>query len=140
MHSLCESFATPCVDSSKWPQCVRDGSTALRVVLQEIVELQVLLNIAGAVALLLWAARMVRTGIERAFGPALRRHIARAVAARGRAFASGLFVALALQSADCNRTVGNEFCRWRLDGQCACARGDAGRGSWISISGHDSFA
>jgi len=42
---------------------------------------------------------MVRTGIERAYGPALRRHMARAVAARGRAFVSGLVVSLALQSA-----------------------------------------
>lgn len=61
--------------------------------------LENLLNIAGAVALLLWAARMVRTGIERAFGPALRRNMARAVGGRGRAFASGLVVSLALQSA-----------------------------------------
>jgi phosphate:Na+ symporter len=61
--------------------------------------LEVLLQIAGGVALLLWAARMVRTGIERAYGPALRRTLAYASRGRGRAFGAGVGVALALQSA-----------------------------------------
>jgi len=36
-----------------------------------------LLNIAGGVALLLWATRMVRTGIMRAYGSDLRRFLGR---------------------------------------------------------------
>ena len=61
--------------------------------------LEVLLQIAGGVALLLWAARMVRTGIQRAYGPALRRTLAHAAQSRLHAFASGTGVALAVQSA-----------------------------------------
>lgn len=34
-----------------------------------------LLHLAGAVALLLWATRMVRTGVERAYGDRLRRRL-----------------------------------------------------------------
>ncbi len=34
------------------------------------------LNVIGSVALLLWGVRMVRTGLTRAFGAALRRAIA----------------------------------------------------------------
>lgn len=59
--------------------------------------IEILLQIAGGVALLLWAARMVRTGIERAYGAHLRRTLA--YAARGRTRAFGVMVALALQSA-----------------------------------------
>ena len=36
---------------------------------------ELLLNIAGGVALLLWATRMIRTGIMRAYGAELRRLI-----------------------------------------------------------------
>ena len=31
-----------------------------------------LVDLAGAVALLLWGVRMVQTGVQRAFGPRLR--------------------------------------------------------------------
>lgn len=61
--------------------------------------IEVLLQIAGGVALLLWAARMVRTGIERAYGANLRRTLAYAAGGRSRAFGAGVMVALALQSA-----------------------------------------
>ena len=61
--------------------------------------IEVLLQIAGGVALLLWAARMVRTGIERAYGAHLRRTLAYAARGRARAFGAGVMVALALQSA-----------------------------------------
>jgi phosphate:Na+ symporter len=61
--------------------------------------IEVLLQIAGGVALLLWAARMVRTGIERAYGAHLRRTLAYAARGRIRAFGAGVMVALALQSA-----------------------------------------
>ncbi len=60
---------------------------------------QTLLNLAGGVALLLWATRTVRTGIERAYGAGLRRTMARALSGKIQAVLSGLFVSLALQSA-----------------------------------------
>lgn len=56
-----------------------------------------LLHLSGAVLLLLFAVRMVRTGIERAFGPRLHRAIGRP---RGTItmMASGLLMAMVLQS------------------------------------------
>jgi len=60
---------------------------------------EVLLQVAGGVALLLWAARMVRTGIERAWGAGLRRTLGHAARGRLRAFGAGCAVALSLQSA-----------------------------------------
>lgn len=56
-----------------------------------------LLNIAGAVALLLWAARMVRTGVDRAHGARLRRFLQRAAATRAGAAAAGMLMAIGLQ-------------------------------------------
>lgn len=59
---------------------------------------ELLLNIAGGVALLLWAARMIRTGILRAYGGELRRLLARSTQNRLSAFAMGLGVTGILQS------------------------------------------
>jgi phosphate:Na+ symporter len=39
-----------------------------------------LLNLAGAIALLLWGVHMVQSGVQRAFGPDLRRFLARRLA------------------------------------------------------------
>jgi len=61
--------------------------------------LLVLLHLAGAVTLLLWAVRMVRTGVERAYGAALERTLKGARGGRFRAVALGAFVAVLLQSA-----------------------------------------
>jgi phosphate:Na+ symporter len=58
-----------------------------------------LLTLLGAVALLLWGVRMVRTGMTRAFGPALRTAIGRASRDRVSAFAAGIGVTAVLQSA-----------------------------------------
>jgi len=58
-----------------------------------------LLQIAGAVMLLLYAVRMVRTGFERATGPALRRSISRAASGPLVGVFSGMTVAVMLQSA-----------------------------------------
>lgn len=58
----------------------------------------VLLNLAGAVALLLWATRMVRTGVERAYGDRLRRRLATLLQSPLAAIAAGLVLAVALQS------------------------------------------
>ncbi len=58
-----------------------------------------LLNVAGAAALLIYAVRMVRTGVERAFAVQLRRWLRASTGNRIAAAGSGAFVALLLQSA-----------------------------------------
>jgi phosphate:Na+ symporter len=57
-----------------------------------------LLDLAGAVALLLWGVRMVQTGVQRAFGPRLRLVLAAALRTRLNAFLAGLGVTAVLQS------------------------------------------
>jgi phosphate:Na+ symporter len=57
-----------------------------------------LIDLAGAVALLLWGVHMVQSGIERAFGPDLHRFLAAALKGRGRACLAGLAVTAVLQS------------------------------------------
>ena len=57
-----------------------------------------LLDLAGSVALLLWGVHMVQTGIQRAFGPELRRWLGTALHNRLAAFAAGLGVTAILQS------------------------------------------
>lgn len=57
-----------------------------------------LLHLAGAVTLLLWAVRMVRTGVERSQEPALRRVLRESKGGRMRAAAIGAGVAVVLQS------------------------------------------
>ncbi len=57
-----------------------------------------ILNLLGGVALLIWATRMVRTGILRAFGENLRHVIARATDSRIKACLAGIAVAASLQS------------------------------------------
>ncbi|MEX0406889.1 Na/Pi cotransporter family protein [Aquibium sp. LZ166] len=59
----------------------------------------VLLNLAGAVALLLWATRMVRTGVERAYGDILRHRLRRILRNPVSAVFAGAGLAVALQSA-----------------------------------------
>lgn len=59
----------------------------------------ILLHLAGAVALLLWATRMVRSGFERLIGPRERSAIREALKNRLTAAASGLFLAVLFQSA-----------------------------------------
>jgi phosphate:Na+ symporter len=60
--------------------------------------LDTVLNVVGSVALLLWGVRMVRTGLTRAFGAALRRAIAACSRDRFTAFAGGLGLTGLLQS------------------------------------------
>lgn len=57
-----------------------------------------LIELAGAVALLLWGVRMVQTGVQRAFGPRLRALLAAALRTRWRAFLAGIGVTAVLQS------------------------------------------
>jgi len=58
----------------------------------------ILVSLAGAVALLLWGVHMVQTGVERAFGPSLRRWLGKALSNRFKAFIAGLGVTAILQS------------------------------------------
>ncbi|UUP19893.1 Na/Pi cotransporter family protein [Nitratireductor thuwali] len=56
------------------------------------------LHMAGAVALLLWATRMVRTGVERAYGNMLRQRLRQTLGNPFLAALTGLAMAVALQS------------------------------------------
>ena len=57
-----------------------------------------LLNLAGAVALLLWGVHMVQTGVQRAFGARLRSFLSNALRNRFKAFLAGMGVTAILQS------------------------------------------
>jgi len=57
-----------------------------------------LIDLAGAVALLIWGVHMVQTGVNRALGPQLRRALSYALDSRLKAFAAGLGVTAILQS------------------------------------------
>ncbi|HQS08662.1 MAG TPA: Na/Pi cotransporter family protein [Xanthobacteraceae bacterium] len=57
-----------------------------------------LLNLAGAIALLLWGTHMVQSGIQRTFGPKLRSVLGNALKSQPRAFLAGLGVTAVLQS------------------------------------------
>jgi len=56
------------------------------------------MDLAGAVALLIWGVHMVQTGITRAYGPQLRRMLGYALGNRFKAFLAGLGVTSILQS------------------------------------------
>jgi len=58
----------------------------------------VLLHLAGAVALLLWATRMVRTGVERTYGDRLRQRLRKVMKRPVLAVGFGMAMAIALQS------------------------------------------
>ena len=57
-----------------------------------------LIDLAGTIALLLWGVHMVQSGIQRAFGPNLRRLLGRALGGPGAAFVAGLGITAVLQS------------------------------------------
>jgi phosphate:Na+ symporter len=57
-----------------------------------------LVDLAGAVALLLWGVHMVQTGVQRAFGPQLRSFLSHTLRNRFKAFLAGLGVTAVLQS------------------------------------------
>ena len=58
----------------------------------------ILLDLAGAVALLLWGVHMVQSGVQRAFGSEFTRILSRGFSGRLQAFAAGLGVTAVLQS------------------------------------------
>lgn len=57
-----------------------------------------LVDLAGAIALLLWGTHMVQTGVQRTFGANLRSALGHALRNRGRAFLVGAGVTAMLQS------------------------------------------
>ncbi|RMD62149.1 MAG: Na/Pi cotransporter family protein, partial [Alphaproteobacteria bacterium] len=70
---------------------------------------ELLLHIAGGVALLLWATRMVRTGIMRAYGGEVRRILGRSTGNRISACLIGLATAGLLQSSTATALLAVSF-------------------------------
>jgi phosphate:Na+ symporter len=68
-----------------------------------------ILNVVGSVALLLWGVRMVRTGLTRAFGAALRRAIAACSRNRFTAFLGGIGITGLLQSSTATSLLVSSF-------------------------------
>ena len=68
-----------------------------------------LIDLAGAIALLLWGVHMVQSGIQRAFGPNLRRFLGRTLGDRWRAFLAGLGVTAVLQSSTATGLMAASF-------------------------------
>lgn len=68
-----------------------------------------LVQILGAVALLLWGLRMVRTGVMRSYGAVLKRWARGAEGKTVAPFVSGLFVAVALQSSTATAMIAASF-------------------------------
>ncbi|WP_245449460.1 Na/Pi cotransporter family protein [Chelatococcus asaccharovorans] len=67
------------------------------------------LDLCGAVALLLWGVRMVKTGVMRAFGPRLRLWIGSAVRNRVAAFGVGIAATIVLQSSTATAMMAASF-------------------------------
>jgi phosphate:Na+ symporter len=68
-----------------------------------------LMDLAGAIALLIWGVHMVQTGITRAFGPQLRRILGYALGSRFKAFLAGLGVTAVLQSSTATGLMATAF-------------------------------
>src|SRR4029079_14860374 len=69
----------------------------------------VLLDLMGGVALLLWGLHMVHSGVLRAFGPDLRRGLAKALQNRFTAFTAGLGLTALLQSSTATALITSSF-------------------------------
>src|SRR5512133_2177460 len=68
-----------------------------------------LIDLAGSIALLLWGVHMVQGGIQRAFGPHLRRFLGRALRGRLAAFLAGLGITAVLQSSTATGLMVSNF-------------------------------
>jgi phosphate:Na+ symporter len=68
-----------------------------------------LLDLAGAVALLLWGVHMVQSGAQRAFGGESRRILSRGFGGRLQAFTTGLSVTAVLQSSTATALIITSF-------------------------------
>jgi len=75
---------------------------------------EVLLEIVGGVALLLWGVRMIRTGVSRAMGASLRGLIRRTAGNRFSAFGAGLLITVPLQSSTATAIIVSAFAAKRM--------------------------
>lgn len=71
--------------------------------------METIVNLLGGIALLLWGARMVRTGFNRAFGATLRRGLSMSSRNRFTAFFAGLGVTTVLQSSTATAIITASF-------------------------------
>ena len=78
-----------------------------------------LLNIIGAVALMLWGTRMVKNGFTRAYATNLQKVIAQNTNNRVKAFFAGLGVTAVLQSSTATALVVSSFASKNLIGTAA---------------------
>ena len=85
--------------------------------------MEFLLHLFGAVALLLWSLRMVRTGVMRAYGSQLRHWVGLAMTNRFRAVGAGIVTSLLLQSSSATGLLTSSF----------VARGMVGAASALAI-------
>ena len=74
----------------------------------------VLIQLAGAVTLLVWAVRQVRTGVERAYGAELKQVIRKASGSRASLVGVGALVAMTLQSSTAVAMLVSSFSASRL--------------------------
>src|SRR5688572_14984048 len=72
-------------------------------------QLQILLNLLGGVALLVWGTHIVRTGIMRIYGGDLRRILGTSVSSRTKAFLAGIGVTGLLQSSTATALITTSF-------------------------------
>ncbi len=83
---------------------------------------ELLVTLLGSVALLLWGVRMVRTGVTRAFGGAIRRVLAASTRDRLRAFATGIAITGFVQSSTATTLIVSSFAaRGLIAGSAALA-------------------
>jgi phosphate:Na+ symporter len=68
-----------------------------------------LVELAGHVGLLLWGTHMVGTGVQRGFGPVLRRWLGRNLDSRWRAFLTGVGITTLLQSSTATGLLATSF-------------------------------
>jgi phosphate:Na+ symporter len=68
-----------------------------------------LIDLAGAVALLIWGVHMVQTGVTRAFGVQLRRMLGYALGNRFKAFLAGMGATAVLQSSTATGLMATSF-------------------------------
>ena len=68
-----------------------------------------LAQLAGWIALLLWGVHMAQSGIQRAFGPSLRRFLGTALGNRMMAFCAGLGITAVLQSSTATALMVTSF-------------------------------
>lgn len=76
----------------------------------------ILIHLAGGVALLIWAVRLVRTGAMRAFGSQLRHALQSFTRNRFAAFGSGIVVTMVLQSSTATTLLVSSFAGQALIG------------------------